>query len=91
MSDDFLTRRKAQLEKEQAENKPIKPALAPIKVNKKSEKKSSKNQNVQDIINIIEKAKSVGEELEKQRVQRNQDLEYSYEYIDPILPPKKEK
>jgi hypothetical protein len=93
MSDDFLTRRKAQLDKEKAEGKSkIKPVLLPTREVKEKKQKKLASPKGQEIITIIEKAKVAGEELEKLRVQRLEDLNYSYPpTVDQILPPPQPK
>jgi uncharacterized FlaG/YvyC family protein len=97
MSNDFMSRRKAQLEKELSEtdlslikNKP----KASNKSNVYSHNASGKNKDpkTQDIVNIIESAKAAGEELQKQKVQREKDLEFSYDdNLNQILPPPQKK
>jgi hypothetical protein len=100
MCNDFMSRRKAQLENDQSKK------TEPLNVIKNNKQKISNKSNVysyntsgknkdpktQDIINIIESAKVAGEDLQKQNLQREKDLEFSYDdNLNQILPPPQKK
>jgi hypothetical protein len=91
MSNDFMSRRKAQLEKEklnQTDQNTQPSSKKNVSLsNSHNAFGTNKDPNTQDVINIIQAAKKAGEELQKQKEQSQKDLEFSYDNLSQIVPP----